>query len=52
MALTELLQEFTQECATTRALLERVPAGDAAWKPHPRSMALGDLAEPRRAPAA
>lgn len=39
-----LLPEFDHEMATTRALLERVPADLAAWKPHPRSYSLGDLA--------
>ena len=45
MAVNEaLLQEFDQEMATTRLLLAGVPARDAAWKPHPKSMSLGDLA--------
>ena len=45
MAISEtLLPEYDQEIATTRKFLERVPAQDAAWKPHPKSMALGDLA--------
>jgi len=45
MALSDmLLPEYDQEAATTRRLLERVPAQDAAWKPHPKSYALGDLA--------
>ena len=39
-----LLAEFDQEIATTRLLLERVPEKDAAWKPHPKSASLGDLA--------
>jgi uncharacterized damage-inducible protein DinB len=39
-----LLAEFDQEIATTRLLLERIPAEDAGWKPHPKSAALGDLA--------
>ena len=45
MAINEmLLAEYDQEIATTRRLLERVPAKDAAWKPHAKSAALGDLA--------
>ena len=45
MALKEmLLPEFDQEAATTRLLLERVPAQDADWKPHPKSASLGALA--------
>lgn len=39
-----LLPEFDHEMSTTRTLLERVPEDRAAWKPHPRSTALGDLA--------
>lgn len=39
-----LLPEYDQEIATTRRLLERVPAKDAAWRPHPKSSTLGDLA--------
>jgi uncharacterized damage-inducible protein DinB len=38
-----LLPEFDQEMATTRRVLERVPADKVAWKPHPRSWSLGDL---------
>jgi uncharacterized damage-inducible protein DinB len=40
-----LLPEFDQEMAITRALLERVPADRADWKPHPKSTALGALAQ-------
>jgi uncharacterized damage-inducible protein DinB len=39
-----LLPEFDQEIRTTRALLERFPEAQAAWRPHPKSMALGQLA--------
>jgi len=39
-----LLPEFDHEMATTRRLLERVPEAEFAWKPHERSMALGQLA--------
>jgi uncharacterized damage-inducible protein DinB len=38
------LQEFEREAATTRRVLERVPADRFAWKPHPRSRSLGELA--------
>ena len=45
MALNEALTiEFDQEAATTRLLLERIPAKDAGWKPHPKSAPLGNLA--------
>ncbi len=38
-----MLPEFDHEIATTRTLLERVPGDKAAWKPHPKSTALGRL---------
>jgi uncharacterized damage-inducible protein DinB len=41
---TALLQEFENEAATTRRVLERVPSDKLAWKPHPKSMSLGVLA--------
>jgi len=39
-----LLQELDQEAQTTRRVLERVPGDRLGWKPHDRSMALGQLA--------
>jgi uncharacterized damage-inducible protein DinB len=39
-----LLPEFDNEMANTRKTLERVPDGKFAWKPHPKSSALGPLA--------
>ena len=39
-----LLQEFDQEVQTTRRVLERVPGDRLGWKPHPKSMSLGQLA--------
>jgi len=45
MPLAELLlPEFDEEMAATRRVLERVPDGNASWKPHPKSMTLGRLA--------
>jgi|SRR5262252_3290120 len=45
MKMTELfLAELEREAAGTRAALERVPDGRNEWKPHDRSMKLGDLA--------
>ena len=45
MSITEsLLPEFDQEMATTRRVLERTPEAHVAWKPHPKSFSLGDLA--------
>ena len=38
------LQELVQEAKATRRLLERVPEGRLTWKPHPKSMTLGQLA--------
>jgi uncharacterized damage-inducible protein DinB len=38
-----LLPEFDYEAATTRKLLERVPADKVDFKPHPKSFALGPL---------
>lgn len=40
-----LLPEFDIEMATTRKLLERVPGDKGEWKPHPKSFALGHLAQ-------
>ena len=39
-----LLQELEQEAQTTRRVLERVPNERLAWKPHDKSMSLGQLA--------
>ncbi|HET9793188.1 MAG TPA: DinB family protein [Thermoanaerobaculia bacterium] len=36
--------ELDAESAATRRLLERVPADKLSWKPHPKSMSLGQLA--------
>jgi uncharacterized damage-inducible protein DinB len=38
-----LLPEFDHEVATTRSLLERIPEAQATWKPHEKSMTLGEL---------
>ena len=39
-----LIEELDRESATTRKLLERLPEPKLAWKPHTKSMALGQLA--------
>ena len=39
-----ILPEFDHEMANTRKTLERVPNDKFAWKPHEKSMTLGDLA--------
>ena len=46
MKLTEMfLAELEREAGGTRRALERVPDGKYDWKPHPKSMAFGYLAE-------
>lgn len=45
MKITELLlAELDREAAGIRKTLERVPEGKNDWKPHPKSMPLGNLA--------
>jgi uncharacterized damage-inducible protein DinB len=45
MAMIEaLLQELEQEAHTTKRVLERVPQAHLGWKPHEKSMTLGQLA--------
>ena len=39
-----ILMELDQEAKTTRRVLERVPTDRLGWKPHPKSMTLGQLA--------
>ena len=39
-----LIQELEQEAQTTRRVLERVPGDKLGWKPHEKSMSLGQLA--------
>jgi uncharacterized damage-inducible protein DinB len=41
---TPILDEFREEVATTKRVLERVPAENLTWKPHVKSMSLGQLA--------
>jgi uncharacterized damage-inducible protein DinB len=38
------LNEIREEAAITRRVLERVPADRFSWKPHQKSMSLGQLA--------
>src|SRR5882762_8397960 len=42
--LEPMLNELRQEAATTRRVLERVPADKLSWKPHQKSMSLASLA--------
>ena len=39
-----LIAELEQEAETTRRVLERIPEDKLSWRPHPRSMSLGQLA--------
>lgn len=39
-----LIEELKREAAVTRRLLERVPEDRLSWKPHVKSMTLGELA--------
>jgi len=39
-----MLQEFREESALTKRLLDRIPADKLSWKPHPKSMSIGQLA--------
>ena len=43
-AIEMLLMELDHEAKTTRRVLERVPADRLGWKPHDKSMSLGQLA--------
>jgi uncharacterized damage-inducible protein DinB len=44
MSVAAILHELDAENATTRRVLERVPEDRLTWKPHPKSMSLGELA--------
>jgi uncharacterized damage-inducible protein DinB len=39
-----ILSEFREEVPAIRRILERVPTEKLAWKPHPKSRSLGELA--------
>ena len=44
MAISDVfLQELEQEAHATRRALERVPENKLDWRPHPKSMSLGQL---------
>ena len=42
--LEPMLSEFREEAKITRRVLDRVPADKLVWRPHPKSMSLGQLA--------
>jgi uncharacterized damage-inducible protein DinB len=44
VAAKALIAELEQEAAATRRILERVPADKLAWKPHAKSMTIGQMA--------
>lgn len=44
LTIDDLLQELEHEAQSTRRVLERVPADHLDWKPHPKSLTLGQLA--------
>jgi uncharacterized damage-inducible protein DinB len=39
-----LIAELEQEAESTRRVLERIPEARLSWRPHPKSMSLGQLA--------
>jgi uncharacterized damage-inducible protein DinB len=39
-----MLEEIQRETAITKRILERVPEDKLSWKPHPKSLSLGQLA--------
>src|SRR5258708_37214415 len=39
-----ILMEIDQEAQTTKRVLDRIPEDKFAWKPHPKSFSLGQLA--------
>jgi len=39
-----ILMEIEQEAQTTKRVLDRIPENKLAWKPHPKSYSLGQLA--------
>ncbi len=42
--LKPIVNEIREEAAITARVLERVPGDKLSWKPHPKSMSLGQLA--------
>ncbi len=44
LTIDDLVQELEHEAQATRRVLERVPQEKLHWKPHPKSMTLGQLA--------
>ena len=40
-----IIAELDREAETTKRVLERAPEDKLSWKPHPKSMSLGQLAQ-------
>jgi uncharacterized damage-inducible protein DinB len=43
-AIDAIVMEIDQESKTTQRVLDRIPEDKLAWKPHPKSTSLGQLA--------
>jgi uncharacterized damage-inducible protein DinB len=41
--LEPMLEEFRKEAATNKCVLDRIPADKLTWRPHAKSMSLGQL---------
>jgi len=39
-----MLHELSEEAVTTKRVLERLPADKLSWRPHAKSMSLGQIA--------
>ena len=44
LTVSDILQELEQEAPGTRRVLERIPEDQLEWRPHPKSMTMGQLA--------
>ena len=44
LTIRDVLEELDHEAAATRKVLERIPGNHLGWKPHEKSMTLGQLA--------
>src|SRR5919107_5753144 len=44
LTVDDIVQELEQEAQATRRVLERVPGHQLGWRPHEKSMTMGELA--------
>ena len=44
LTISDIFEELEQEAPNTRRVLERIPEDRLEWRPHPKSMTLGQLA--------